>query len=122
MACSCINTDYDSNVFLYQEKDRKAQKQHVCFECKRIIQPGELYRKESGKWPDGFGTYKTCQDCMSIRNEFFCSWIFGQVRDLFIEELEWDLGFASEDCINRLTKNAKEWVLGQIERIQSTEE
>ena len=122
MQCLCIDTDYDSNLSLYQEKDRKARTQHNCCECDRIIQSGELYRLETGKWGKEFARYKTCQDCLSLRNEFFCSWIFGQVRDLLIEELEWDLSIASEESINRLTKNARNWIFGQIERIQSDEE
>jgi hypothetical protein len=80
MECACIESyDFDCEAEFHTEKEVKARKTHICYECGREINKGEIYEKVFGKWDGLTHTYKTCFDCLSVRNEFFCSWYYGQV-------------------------------------------
>ncbi len=61
----CID-DYDSPDF-YLDKKVKAIKYHVCSECHKIINKGEIYSHVTGKWGDRISTFKTCQFCLEVR-------------------------------------------------------
>ena len=50
-------------------KNRKARKSHICYECKSAIVPGEIYEYCSGLWEGQISSYKTCNSCVSARNE-----------------------------------------------------
>lgn len=60
-----------------------ARKVHHCCECLRDIQPGEYYERTSGIWQDsGGGTYKTCGDCMKLRDTLNIDcYAFGYLMD-----------------------------------------
>ena len=47
----------------YTETHPTARKDHMCCECGRVIEPGEIYKRVDGKWGGMFGTYATCADC-----------------------------------------------------------
>lgn len=47
----------------------KARKDHKCCECRGTISKGEVYHVFSGIWDGRAGTYKTCADCESHRND-----------------------------------------------------
>jgi hypothetical protein len=48
----------------------KANKEHICFECKRPIIKGNYYWRAKGHWPDsGWQTFKVCEDCDEMRHE-----------------------------------------------------
>ena len=81
MSCTCeIDGDFYGNApTVFTEANRKARKQHVCCECFRKIESGETYRDESGMWGGEFRTYKTCADCLSVRDVYFCSWTYGEI-------------------------------------------
>lgn len=51
--CSCDSSDGPD---AWQETTRKARKPHRCYECRKTIQPGEVYSYVSGIWeaPDSF--------------------------------------------------------------------
>ena len=72
MNCSCVYVEGDcpSDGF-YHASFYVARKEHKCDECKRIIRPGEKYEKVVAKY-DGFQVFKTCPDCLSLRDAFFC--------------------------------------------------
>lgn len=50
----------------FQRWTVRARKAHRCFECPRVIQPGEVYERESGIWPDGPMSFKTCLTCAAL--------------------------------------------------------
>lgn len=52
----------------YQEKVKKARRDHVCIECGNKISRGEEYEFVKGKWGSEWETYATCLDCCQIRN------------------------------------------------------
>lgn len=85
--------DYDQPDF-HSEKITKARKEHRCWECYRMIQPGELYETVTGKWDGTISTYKTCPHCLESRRwlEEIChSWVYGMVaEDLYNHADEFD--------------------------------
>ena len=87
--CSCIYIgEYDPPVF-HVAKIQTARKYHMCCECGRDIFPSEEYERVSGKWETRIATYKTCSDCLSIRNEMFCEgWYYEQLREYLWEHLQ----------------------------------
>lgn len=117
--CSCVYVDsYDSQPEFYNEKMPIARKQHICGECGRKIERGEPYENFSGKWEDTFSTYKTCNNCLSIRDEFFCEgWSFGFLYENLWEHIREIDGQISGECILSLTLGAKETVLDMIDRL-----
>lgn len=101
----------------FSSHDRVARKHHKCCECSRVIIPGETYRDESGIW-DKPKSFKTCRDCLSIRNAFFCgNWIYREVMDNLYDHLREFDGEVSSDCIVELTPKAKDVVFGIIDEI-----
>lgn len=72
--------DYDAPL-MYHENIVCARKTHKCCECNRDIKPSAEYQRVTGKWYDSFDTYRTCLDCMHIRDAFRCGggFLFGQL-------------------------------------------
>lgn len=113
--CSCISPgdgDYDTSYTLTQ-KSVQARKSHKCSECKKVINRGDTYELFKGVWDGKIETYKTCLDCVSLRDTFFCDWIFTNLWDDFIDYV-WEDGI-SFDNISKLTLGAKEHVYKIIE-------
>ena len=114
--CSCsIEASEGEPCSFLNIKYIRARKKHNCCECKKIIQPKEQYERLSGCWEGGFGTYKTCMDCVSIRKAFFCTFVFESLYEYLREEIRETDGDLSQDCIAMLTPKAKEKVLKMID-------
>jgi len=119
MECSCVvNVDCDGDSAEFASTRMvTAKKPHLCSECNKTIAPGEEYEYMCGKWDGDFETYKTCIDCASIRNAFFCTWCYGTViEDLstnFIEGCGFDV--PSSECMSKLTPRALDMVCDLIE-------
>ena len=77
----------------YNEKIRKARKEHKCCECLGVIQKGEKYHYGSGIGEDGPESYKFCLDCYSLRDEINSHISFSDDQDAFGELCE----YAMED-------------------------
>lgn len=120
MDCSCvIDMDIDGYVESICDEWRKAKKQHKCGECYRIIQPGEKYKYEVNKYDD-IDTFKTCIDCMSVRDTLFCSWLYGKIWEEVREEiLE---GNIPESCLAKMTKSDREKICEMIQEEWEDEE
>ena len=52
---------------VYQERDVKARKPHVCSECGREIAVGEIHQYIKGLWDGSWSTVRTCQHCAAAR-------------------------------------------------------
>jgi hypothetical protein len=84
--------DYcDGEALSLSSSTPRARKEHVCNECRRVVQPGELYERIVMLYEGDFQTAKTCTACVEARKwlEEQCGgFIYGQV----LEELEehWD--------------------------------
>jgi hypothetical protein len=106
MECSCevdVDIDEDGPSF-FKTKTIKAIKEHKCCECKRIISKGEKYEKTSGFWDGSFDEFKTCADCISMREEFFTSgYYYERIWELFSEHVDAVCAAISESCLSKLT-------------------
>lgn len=85
MTC-CIDTELPS---YYDERWHKARKDHRCCECRRPIHPGEQYQYIIGVWDGEFSTFKTCEQCVGVReslNKVWCAPL-GELRLEYLEYL-----------------------------------
>lgn len=116
--CSCVSIDVGMAEMpeFFRRSRPTARTMHMCTECHRVIQKGEMYELCVGKWGGDFLTFKTCTDCLSIRNSFFCGvWGYGQlISDLqnHVGELA---GEVDESCLVGLTDRARDIVCEMIE-------
>jgi hypothetical protein len=87
-----------------------------CCECGKDIQIGEEYLYEKGKCEGTFYTYKTCLDCVKVRDILFCNgFYYIQLWETLREHLEYN-GEIAENCISQLTPRGREMVCELIER------
>jgi len=117
MDCACVYVDTDCDgPTVHTAEKRKARKPHKCTECRRVISHGETYLHEKGLWEGRWETYKTCAECLEIRNEFFCDgWLYGEVMTDFREYVSSGYGDVSESKIADLSPSARTVVCGVIE-------
>jgi len=123
MECSCdIDVDVDEYCVLLSTTSPVARKDHYCYECKRLIHTGEKYRNEITVFENKLGVYKTCNDCMSIRDVFFTQFLYGCLTEN-LHDYIWDCGGdIPESCISKLTIRARARVCEIIEDIWGEEE
>jgi hypothetical protein len=108
MECATIYCDTDSGPEAFLFRQPKANKEHTCGECKRIIKKGETYVKESGIWEGRPNTYKTCLDCLSLRRAFFDQgWYFEEIICSLKEHISDLDGAVPASCFENLTQAAK---------------
>jgi len=109
--CGCVYLDYDGCCEFSDSQTRKARKTHQCDECGREILRGEQYEHAVGKLDGDFFQNKTCADCLTIGDEFFCgSWAWGNL----LEDLlyHFDSGADLEVCcLDNLTATARRRVV-----------
>lgn len=113
MECACVYVDNDEYSVPLAAKKRKARKQHKCIECRKIIEPKEIYMYEKNVYDGEISECKTCLDCLSAREVFFCEgYYYGEIWNLLWDHLT-DGGI--DDCFGKnvlkLTEKAKEKVL-----------
>lgn len=115
-SCSCVYVgNYLSNSSTCFEM-RVSKKIHQCGECMRDIQKSEEYERSVVFYDGSASTYKTCLDCLSIRNEFFCNaWMFTTIWDDLKCHIRTLNGEISSKCIMELTKKARDRVCDMIE-------
>lgn len=87
-ACVCVDS-YD-HADVYVAEMVKARKAHKCCECEDPIKPGDRYEYVRGLWDGYWSTFKTCQTCVAIRNDYFnCGFLHGSMwedlREHFLE-------------------------------------
>jgi len=115
--CGCVYVDCDGYSETLRKDVVKARKEHKCGECGRVISKGEKYEAYAGKCDDEFFYNKTCEDCLSVRNEFFCNtWIFGEIWTLLEEHIMEMKGKMSSKCLLNLTKVARDKICDIIEK------
>ena len=110
MSCTCeIDFDYgDCGPEAFSETDRKARKEHICGECGRTIHPGETYHYESGIWEGEPKSHKTCADCLSLCDAFFCSYIYERLWEDFEQMVMDNDGNIADSRLAKLTPAARE--------------
>jgi len=119
MQCSCeVETNIDdANMPSFHDiKTPVARSLHKCGECGRAICPGHRYERAAGVWDGKWEVYKTCADCLSVREQFFNLYLYGGIwEDLQYTIEEW-LYEVPESCIAALTPAARSKVCEIIER------
>ena len=107
MECACISAHIDDESEVLSCKTVTAKKNHSCCECGIQIEPGSRYWNEKTVYDGKYDRYKTCLDCMSVREHLLCDFyyemIWETVREFIIEYPE-DLPWAK---IGRLTPAAR---------------
>jgi hypothetical protein len=110
---ACDAGEYRPAVFV--ATDRKARKIHRCHECYRDILPGETYREERGLWDGEWSTWKTCADCLSVRDVMFSQYQYGELWEDVAAYVDDVRGNVPEDCLAALTPAARQKVCALIE-------
>ena len=88
MGACCI--DYGDGPTLYDEKYRKARKEHKCCECGQTINAGDDYQVITGLWDGRWDEFKTCEKCADLRDSLMdvsCP-ALGDLRADYAEYLE----------------------------------
>jgi len=120
MKCTCqIEIEHyegdDEECEMVFEKSLTICKNHrACCECGIRLLPGTSYRKEIVRYDESVSTYRTCMDCLSIRNNIFCGWTWTCLLDDLYAEIEEGRDI-SESCMTALTKTAREKACEMIE-------
>jgi hypothetical protein len=106
----CIGGGSDDVMDFAQQTFPKAYKPHRCCECGRLIQTGTKHEKYTGKYDGGWDTYRTCMDCVYIRDGLRCgqSWMFGGLW----EDIDQIWPEITTACLNRIeTASAKAYLV-----------
>jgi len=98
MSCCCVDRDLNDVdvVDLKHEKNIPARKPEKCVECGAVIEKGQIHRYENGLSNGKWVTYRTCIPCFKIRQEFCCSWVWGEVLNDVQECLD-DASYGLDD-------------------------
>jgi len=71
---------YEDCVEVVRDDTRIARKNHRCSECNEIIKAGNPYQYKFYIYEDSKTSHRTCMDCISVRNLFFCEgFVFEQM-------------------------------------------
>jgi hypothetical protein len=108
MECATVSCECDDYCTMLAKNYRTARKTHRCTECKRAILAGVKYLDERTVYDGRVETWKTCEDCESIRENFFKEgWYWGDTRHHLIEHIYESFGDVSESCISELSPGAR---------------
>lgn len=80
--------DYSERVTVLSDTKPVARKAHTCGECYRDIKPGEQYERMTGIYDGQLDTYKTCLQCVSVRewlSQVCNGWIYSMVGEDLLE-------------------------------------
>lgn len=116
--CSCVYTGDDAeNTEAYVSYTRKARKSHRCYECGRPIAKGERYEEVTGVWDGTPNRFRTCADCLSVRDALFCrSWCHGGVWEDLYAHIDYCAGKIDLNKVATIAPIAREKVCAAIER------
>lgn len=110
MDCFC---DYYPPPEFWRKSTPNARKQYRCEECRGPILPGERYEYVIGKWEGCVDQFRTCGDCLDIRqwvkNNVPClCWAHGNMLD--------DCKEAVDDAVDRAPDEAVGLKFGFLRR------
>lgn len=113
----CLSDDFCEGPTIYAEKVVTARKPHSCCECGRSIPAGAKYQRVCGLWDGRFDTFRTCMDCVNIREAFRCGggFIFCQLWET-LHEFRNDI---NTGCLERIkTPSAKSYYLERLREMR----
>jgi hypothetical protein len=119
--CAC-SYDIDANDGDYAEECtvydaivlhtcRKAK----CIECGLVLEVGDIVERIDQKFEDEWSHFFTCPDCISVRKNLFCAFMYGCIWDDLRNEIIDEGNMPSESCMALLTPKAREDVCELIE-------
>lgn len=92
----------------YNVTTPKARKRHVCEACGRVIEVGETYQRETGKWEGDFFSRAQCLDCANVmdywtthlatENEFDYDGVQDDIREKFCYDCAHGWHSGEDDC------------------------
>jgi len=85
---NCCSCDYDDGNYaaIYDCKERKALKEHKCYECGEVIKKRETYYYYSCLYDGEWSNWKVCKICKAIGDEYCCgSYPPGELRTMLWE-------------------------------------
>ena len=117
--CACVYVVDREGVDFISETMRTSRKTYKCSCCGRAIGRGERYEHTQGKWWGEFDTFRTCEDCLSLRYAFFCDGFYygPEMYECLSNHIEDVGGKISSDCILPLTAAARDWVFDEIQEV-----
>lgn len=121
--CACFYVEADIHPDFYNEKIRRARKEHTCCECGCTIVVGDSYEYVSGKWDGYVSTYKTCPVCVELRAKFMCyGWVFGELHTHLWEHMDNFAPDAPWTDIGQLSPPARDVMIHIIEMLWERDE
>ena len=120
MSCTANIDVYDDDGYrpaVFEANDRTARKIHRCAECCRDILPGETYREERGLWDGEWSRWKTCADCLSVRDTMFSQYQYGALWEDVAAYVDDVRGNVPEDCMAALTPRARNHMCALVEDV-----
>lgn len=95
-----------------------AEKEYTCCECRKKIDAAGRYELYSANYDDGISEFKTCVNCLSLRNAFFDNWVFRCIWDDFYEHVSEGRGDEIKwSALSKLTEAAKDMAFDCIETV-----
>lgn len=116
MECGTIYCDPDEVCTVLNSCTPIARSAHKCTECRRVISTREHYLRETTLFDGKIETWKTCMDCLSIRDNFFkYGFLYGEVKSMLHDYVRDGNGDVPESCLSNLTPGARAMVCAMIE-------
>jgi hypothetical protein len=114
MSCNCQINVYNNSCEAsgMWDETRVARKEHKCCECNATIKPGQKYEIATCIVDRGWSSYKTCIDCISVRDALFCSWVYTELWESVARELN---SLPSSECMMQMTKRGRDMVCDLLE-------
>lgn len=117
---------------LYEERFRRARKEHKCGECGRTIREGERYSYTSMKFEGEFSDHKTCVRCDRVRDAIFKKYeidcgiplggLFSEIESTVIEQMRvvWKRNDNPRPCRRHLSPDGEnEHMRKFVERLEA---
>jgi hypothetical protein len=99
----------------------KCRKPHKCCECKREIPKGATYERAAMKYDGDFYCYRTCMDCVNIRDGLRCN--RGFLFETLWESIEEVFGEITTGCLQKIeTASAKAYLMERWRKWKGLEE
>jgi len=120
MTCDVCIDVYDVDGYrpsVFCAHNRTAHKVHRCDECYRNIEPGEKYSEERGLWDSEWSTWKTCSDCLSVREAMFSQYQYGELWSNVTDYVDDVRGDVPEACLAAVTPRARGRLCALIEDV-----
>lgn len=108
----CRVDDCDGYAQVFGDSTLTAKKEHKCDECRRVIQPGEKYRRERGVHESEPFTHKTCQHCLVARdwmNATCGGFVYGEIEEELLEHWNEDTDYRTRELAKLIYGMGRNW-------------